>query len=237
MRVTVWGEGFLEGESLPGRPPPLNYAGYVGRARSLYPDDVHEALAAALRARLGDGATVRTATLDDAECGLGEELLGQTDVLLLVVAREARRRAGRGSGTRLRARPGARDGARDAARWHGLEGLQKAHGDERSHGRLAAGQRLGGDLDGQSRPPDRERAAAGLRHPRGGDVLRVLRHPPARRARLHQHLRGGRGDPQRVLLRTREGAHLLLPAGARVPPDLPPPARPAGARQRRDVGL
>jgi trehalose utilization protein len=81
IRITVWGEGFLEGESLPGRPPPLNYAGYVARARSLYPDDVHEAVAEALRTRLGDAATVRTATLDGPDCGLGDELLTQTDVL------------------------------------------------------------------------------------------------------------------------------------------------------------
>jgi trehalose utilization protein len=82
MRVTVWGEGFLDVAALGDDPGPLNYAGYVEEARRIYPDDVHEALAGALREQLGDDAAVRTATLDDPGLGLGEDVLGQTDVLL-----------------------------------------------------------------------------------------------------------------------------------------------------------
>ncbi len=82
MRVTVWGEGFLDVDSLGDDPGPLNYAGYVGEARRIYPDDVHEAVAAALREQLGESATVRAATLTDPDLGLGEEALAQTDVLL-----------------------------------------------------------------------------------------------------------------------------------------------------------
>jgi len=83
MHVTVWGEGFLDLSALPpGDSGPLNYAGYVDEARRIYPDDVHEALAAALREGLGLDATVRTATLDDPEQGLGERTLAQTDVLV-----------------------------------------------------------------------------------------------------------------------------------------------------------
>jgi trehalose utilization protein len=83
MRVTVWGEGFLDVESLAeGDPGPLNYAGYVAEARRIYPEDVHEEIATALREQLGDSASVRAATLTDPELGLGEDMLAQTDVLL-----------------------------------------------------------------------------------------------------------------------------------------------------------
>ena len=81
MRVTVWGERFLDEPSLPGRPP-RSATPATFRARELYPDDVHEALAAVLRGRLGQDATVRTTTLDDPECGLGEQVLADTDVLV-----------------------------------------------------------------------------------------------------------------------------------------------------------
>ncbi|MDO8213142.1 ThuA domain-containing protein [Conexibacter sp. CPCC 206217] len=82
MRVTVWGEGFLDLDTLGERPEPLNYRGYVDRARELYPDDVHEAVARLLRERLGDGAEVRTSVLADPAAGLGPELLEATDVLV-----------------------------------------------------------------------------------------------------------------------------------------------------------
>jgi trehalose utilization protein len=42
---------------------------------------MHEAIAAGLRERLGTDAEVRTATLDQADHGLSEEVLAQTDVL------------------------------------------------------------------------------------------------------------------------------------------------------------
>ena len=39
-------------------------------ARRIYPDGIHEAVAAAIRSELGDGAAIRTATLADPEHGL-----------------------------------------------------------------------------------------------------------------------------------------------------------------------
>jgi trehalose utilization protein len=65
LRVTVWNE-FRHERANPA----------VGR---IYPDGIHEALAAPLRAA---GHSVRTATLDEPEHGLGADLLETTDVLL-----------------------------------------------------------------------------------------------------------------------------------------------------------
>jgi len=67
LRVTVWGEGRHEAEDA-----------HVAR---LYPTGMHEVVADGIRDHLGDGAQVRTATLDDPEHGLGEEVLASTDVL------------------------------------------------------------------------------------------------------------------------------------------------------------
>ncbi len=66
LRVTVWGEG-LDHEQ--------------PEAKRIYPDGIHEAIAAALRSELGDDALVRTATLDAREHGLSNEVLQETDVL------------------------------------------------------------------------------------------------------------------------------------------------------------
>ena len=65
LRITVWNE-FRHERSNP----------QVGR---VYPDGIHAALAAPLR---GAGHTVRTATLDEGEHGLGGDVLATTDVLL-----------------------------------------------------------------------------------------------------------------------------------------------------------
>ena len=65
LRVTVWNE-FRHERANP----------QVG---AIYPDGIHEALAAPLRAA---GHDVRTATLDEPEHGLGGGVLEGTDVLL-----------------------------------------------------------------------------------------------------------------------------------------------------------
>src|SRR4029077_19591193 len=75
--------------------------------------------------------------------------------------------------------------------------------------------RARGRLDGEPIASDRCRRSAAPRHPSPGDVRRVLRHPPAGRARLHQLVRGRRGVSRRLLLLPRRGAHLLLQPGAR----------------------
>lgn len=81
MKVTVWGEEFLDFSTLGNRPEPINYRGYVDKAREIYPNDVHVAVAAFLAELLPDDS-VRTSTLADSEAGLGESLLADTDVLV-----------------------------------------------------------------------------------------------------------------------------------------------------------
>lgn len=65
LRVTVWNEYRHELES--------------EEVRSVYPDGIHNALAAPLRAA---GHTVRTATLDEPQHGLPQSVLDETDVLI-----------------------------------------------------------------------------------------------------------------------------------------------------------
>jgi len=67
IRVTVWNEFIHERTS--------------AVTRELYPDGIHEALAAALRENLGPAVEVRTATLEQPEHGLSSAVLGRTDVL------------------------------------------------------------------------------------------------------------------------------------------------------------
>jgi trehalose utilization protein len=67
MRVTVWGENVHEQRD--------------ESVRAIYPDGMHTTIAAGLRALLGDGADVRTVTLQEPEHGLGDAVLAETDVL------------------------------------------------------------------------------------------------------------------------------------------------------------
>jgi trehalose utilization protein len=67
IRVTVWGENRHE-----------QVEEHVAK---LYPQGMHGAVAQGIEANLGDGVQVRTATLDDPEHGLTEEVLAGTDVL------------------------------------------------------------------------------------------------------------------------------------------------------------
>ncbi len=67
IRVTVWNEFVHERNN--------------ETVRAVYPDGIHEAIAGGLRDRLGDLAMVRTATLDQPDHGLSDEVLSTTDVL------------------------------------------------------------------------------------------------------------------------------------------------------------
>jgi trehalose utilization protein len=67
LRVTVWGENVHERRD--------------ESVRKLYPDGMHTATAEGIGGHLGDGAVVRTATLDQPEHGLSAEVLADTDVL------------------------------------------------------------------------------------------------------------------------------------------------------------
>ncbi len=64
LRVTVWNEGRHEKSH--------------EEVRKVYPDGIHAVIAKYLQ---GQGLTVRTATLDEPEHGLTQEVLDQTDVL------------------------------------------------------------------------------------------------------------------------------------------------------------
>ena len=65
IRVLVWNEHLHERQE--------------GLAKEVYPDGIHNAIAGFLRC---DDIEVRTATLDDEECGLTQESLDSTDVII-----------------------------------------------------------------------------------------------------------------------------------------------------------
>jgi len=67
IRVTVWGENIHDRED--------------PAVRSIYPNGMHEEIAAGLRELLGARVAVRTATLDQPEHGLADDVLDNTDVL------------------------------------------------------------------------------------------------------------------------------------------------------------
>lgn len=67
VRVTVWGENVHERTE--------------DHVRERYPDGMHGAIAAGLEQLLGDGVQTRTATLDQPEHGLPQDVIDQTDVL------------------------------------------------------------------------------------------------------------------------------------------------------------
>lgn len=67
VRLTIWHE-FRHEKKNPA-------------VQAVYPQGMHQALAEGLRKHLGSAVTIRTATLDEPEHGLTQEVLAQTDVL------------------------------------------------------------------------------------------------------------------------------------------------------------
>ncbi len=67
LRITVWNEFYHERNK--------------EDVRAVYPDGMHQVIAEGLRIHLGDSATVHTATLDEPEHGLTQQVLDETDVL------------------------------------------------------------------------------------------------------------------------------------------------------------
>jgi len=67
LRVTVWNEYVHEKTN--------------DTVREIYPDGIHQALASGLAEILGSEVQIRTATLDEPEHGLTDEVLAETDVL------------------------------------------------------------------------------------------------------------------------------------------------------------
>jgi trehalose utilization protein len=66
LRVTVWGENVHDAEE---------------HVRALYPEGMHAAIADGIAEHLGDRVEARTATLQEPEHGLGQDVLHATDVL------------------------------------------------------------------------------------------------------------------------------------------------------------
>lgn len=67
LRVTIWNENIQERRDK--------------SVMGIYPDGIHEAIAAGLRRELGASTSIRSATLDEPEHGLTEAVLSETDVL------------------------------------------------------------------------------------------------------------------------------------------------------------
>ncbi|TMD00777.1 MAG: trehalose utilization protein ThuA [Chloroflexi bacterium] len=67
LRVTIWNENVHERKDK--------------SVMRIYPDGMHEAIAAGLRRELGATTSIRFATLEEPEHGLTEEVLSETDVL------------------------------------------------------------------------------------------------------------------------------------------------------------
>jgi trehalose utilization protein len=67
IRVTVWNEFVHERER--------------DDVKAVYPDGLHRVIADGLQEQLGDAVTIKTATLDQREHGLTEDVLNNTDVL------------------------------------------------------------------------------------------------------------------------------------------------------------
>ena len=67
LRVTIWNEHVQERRD--------------ESVKRVYPDGMHEAIAAGLRRELGASATIHFATLEEPEHGLTEKVLAETDVL------------------------------------------------------------------------------------------------------------------------------------------------------------
>jgi trehalose utilization protein len=67
IRVTVWGENVHEK--------------LHPHVKEIYPDTMHETIAAGIRSQLDDAVEVRTAWLQQPEHGLTKEVIAQTDVL------------------------------------------------------------------------------------------------------------------------------------------------------------
>jgi trehalose utilization protein len=68
IRVLVWNEYFHER--------------HLQQVADIYPQGIHTAIAESLRKTLGDDVDVRTATQDEDEHGLTQDVLDETDVLL-----------------------------------------------------------------------------------------------------------------------------------------------------------
>ena len=207
LRVTVWGENRVE------RTDPA--------VSAIYPDGMHETIAAAIREHLGERTEVRTATLDDPGHGLDGTVLETTDVVTWWghlfhedvaddVAAEVQQRVLDGMG---------------------LVVLHSGHL-SKPFKRL-----MGTSCNLRWREADDRELiwTVNPAHP----VVRSV--PPVfaiERQEMYGEffVHGRRGVPQRLLLPAREGTDLLLQPGSRGLPGLPPRPRAACNRECRALG-
>ena len=174
IHVTVWNE-YLHEKQFP-------------EIASIYPKGIHGCIADFLQKA---GMTVQTATLEEPEHGLTQDVLDNTDVLIWwghmahhkvadeIVERVYRRVL------------------------DGIENLPEGLRHELGQAEVARGRRAGNPLGHRPEPPDRRGAGREDYDPARGDVRRALRYPATGRAGIHQLVRGRRGVPQRLLLAPR----------------------------------
>ena len=173
VRVTVWGENLHEKRD--------------ESVQKLYPDGMHTTIASGISEHLGDRAVVRTATLDQPEHGLTDEVLGATDVLTWwghMGHGQVADVSWTGEATRA-----AGHGPRRTALGPLVEDFPLIDGDELQPA-LAFHWRARARLDRQCRPSDREGRPARFRH-RLRRCTANFRHPSARRAVFISSFAGG----------------------------------------------
>ena len=219
LRVTVWGENVHEARSTSAPCTPRACTRRSPRGSSEL---------------LGDRVQTRTATLQEPEHGLGQDVLDATDVLTWW-GHAAHERVDDAVAERVHHAVLGGMGLLVLHSGHYAKPFRLLLGTSCSLRWRNEGER---ELVWTVAPahPDRGGRAAPDRDRRARDVRRAVRHPGARRAGLRQLLRGRRGLPRRRLLHARLRPDLLLQPRRPGVPDLPPPRRPPRHRQRRAVG-
>ena len=196
---------------------------------------MHSAIADGIAENLGDGVRRATATLDDPEHGLTEEVLAETDVLIWwghaahgEVADEVVERVHRHvlSG----------HGAGRAALRPLVEDLQEADGHD-LHAALAQRARPRAGLDGRPDAPDRRGRAA----PASSSTRRRCTASTSTSRRPDElvfisSFSGGEVFRSGCTFRRGHGKIFYFRPGDQDYPDLPPQGRPPGDRQRRRLG-
>ena len=221
IRVLVWGEN--------------RHEQVEPHVAEIYPDGMHNTIAAGISENLGDEAKVATTTFDEPEHGLTEEVLADTDVLVWWG------HAAHGE---------VEDKVVERVHRHVLSGmgLVVLHS---GHWSKIFGKLMGTSCTLRWRSehdrelvwtvepdaPDRRRASRtrsrSTQQEMYGEFFDI---PRAGRTGLRQHLQRRRGVPLRLHLPPRPRQDLLLLARRPGLPGLPPQGRPQGDRERRRLG-